>query len=139
MLGDSELDQLLVQDQYEAALVALGVDFSILRIKRFLIINGGGHSQSSLSSLLSIPRRTLGQRVRQCVEWGSLRVEGAGVYITDEGLQMFTMVHREASEISKGERRGFSHDIVDAVFALMPERCDRALAKSVSYRPLRKA
>ena len=131
---ETELQFLQVQDNYASALVALGADFSIMRIKRFLEINGGGYSQSALADLLDIPRRTLGARVKQCVEWGAIRLAEDGVHLTEEGREMLLLVHSEALKIALGVQRGFDPALVASYSAIAPDRCDPEKAISVSFK-----
>lgn len=134
MNNENDLHFLRVQENYASALVALGADFSILRIKRFLEINGGGYSQSALADLLDIPRRTLGGRVKQCVEWGALRVDRKGVHLTSQGREMLLLVHGEAMRIAQGLQHGFSADLVAGYVAIAPDRCDPEKATTVSFK-----
>lgn len=127
------MEGLRLQARYESALIALGADFIILRVKRFLLVNGGGYSQKALAELLDVPRRTLGQRVALCVEWGAMRVESDGVHLTSDGRAMFSQVHKEALAISNGQVKGFSPDLVSGFARLAPDRCDPQKALSVAF------
>lgn len=131
---DDELRFLEVQNNYAAAMVALGADFDILRIKRFLILNGGGYTQVSLSALLDIPRRTLGKRVKQCVEWGALSIQSDGIHLTDGGRAMLLAVHSEALRIAHGQQRGFSLELVNSYAAVAPDRCDPSKAMAITFK-----